>query len=254
MLCNQIIHCKMNVTGYIEILCMLFDKGCMWHKDMIKIISYVDIAFFYWQANILRRWSNILQRSYGNKGQCHGSRSHWFWWQHALLHVTFEQLQKEKTCNIKISVVSHCSILVTVQYVNTQMFAFFYQVATCTCWTAQWLGLCWCWLSGIDADLTCWLAADALVWKHKTQIWNWHKTQIWNWLRQLPHHTQVVRCLQTVHCRVPLLMHQRWQNRCRLSFHLMTMQKHTMLPTRFLSNCPMRTTLPFRCRQPRLYL
>ena len=66
----------MNVTGYIEILCMLFDKGCMWHKDMIKIISYVDIAFFYWQANIIRRWSNILQRSYGNKGQCHGSRSH----------------------------------------------------------------------------------------------------------------------------------------------------------------------------------
>ena len=27
---------------------------------MIKIIFYLDIAFFYSKANILRRWSNIL--------------------------------------------------------------------------------------------------------------------------------------------------------------------------------------------------
>ena len=42
---------------------------------MIKIIFYVDIAFFYTKANILLRWSNILQRSYREKGLCHGCRS-----------------------------------------------------------------------------------------------------------------------------------------------------------------------------------
>ena len=34
---------------------------------MIKIISYVVIAFCYRKANILRRWSNILRIFYGNK-------------------------------------------------------------------------------------------------------------------------------------------------------------------------------------------
>ena len=37
---------------------------------IIKIIFYVDIAFFYTKANILLRWSNILQRSYREKGLC----------------------------------------------------------------------------------------------------------------------------------------------------------------------------------------
>ena len=42
---------------------------------MIKIIIYVNIAFFYRKANILHRWSNILRQFYGNKGVCHGCRS-----------------------------------------------------------------------------------------------------------------------------------------------------------------------------------
>ena len=42
---------------------------------MIKIIIYVNIAFFYRKANILHRWSNILRQLYGNKGMCHGCRS-----------------------------------------------------------------------------------------------------------------------------------------------------------------------------------
>ena len=42
---------------------------------MIKIIFYVDIAFFYTKANILLRWSHILQRSYREKGLCLGCRS-----------------------------------------------------------------------------------------------------------------------------------------------------------------------------------
>ena len=47
------------------------------------------------------------------------------------------------SCYIKISVVYQCRILVAVQYVNTQLFAFFW-LTTCTCWTSQWPGHCWC--------------------------------------------------------------------------------------------------------------
>ena len=47
------------------------------------------------------------------------------------------------SCDIKISVVSQCRILMVVQYTNTQLFAFFFWLTTCTCWTAQWLGHCW---------------------------------------------------------------------------------------------------------------
>ena len=43
---------------------------------MIKIISYVVIAFCNRKANILHRWSNILHIFYGNKGLCHGCRSY----------------------------------------------------------------------------------------------------------------------------------------------------------------------------------
>ena len=43
---------------------------------MIKIIIYVDIAFFYRKTNILHRWSKILHEFYGNKGVCHCCRSH----------------------------------------------------------------------------------------------------------------------------------------------------------------------------------
>ena len=42
---------------------------------MIKIKSYVVIAFCYRKANILQRWSNILHIFYGNKGLCHGCRT-----------------------------------------------------------------------------------------------------------------------------------------------------------------------------------
>ena len=42
--------------------------------EMIKIIIYVDIAFFYRKANILHRWSKILHKFYWNKGVCHCCR------------------------------------------------------------------------------------------------------------------------------------------------------------------------------------
>ena len=43
--------------------------------QMIKIISYVVIAFSYRKANILHRCSNILRIFYGNNGLCHCCRS-----------------------------------------------------------------------------------------------------------------------------------------------------------------------------------
>ena len=42
---------------------------------MIKIIICVDIAFFYREANILHRWSNILRNFYGNKHAAVGRRT-----------------------------------------------------------------------------------------------------------------------------------------------------------------------------------
>ena len=48
---------------------------CLWIL-MIKIKSYVVIAFSYRKANKLRKWSEILHYCYGNKGLCHGCRSH----------------------------------------------------------------------------------------------------------------------------------------------------------------------------------
>ena len=46
------------------------------YGSMIKIKSYVVIAFCYRKANILRKWSKILHFCYWNKGLCHGCRSH----------------------------------------------------------------------------------------------------------------------------------------------------------------------------------
>ena len=54
----------------------LRDPPPQFGKGMIKIKSYVVIAFSYRKANKLRKWSEILHYCYGNKGLCHGCRSH----------------------------------------------------------------------------------------------------------------------------------------------------------------------------------
>ena len=59
------------------------------------------------------------------------------------------------SCDIKISVVSWCRILVAVQYMNTQLFVFFFQLKFAPA-GLQWLGHCWRWLT-----------ADSRVLKHK---------------------------------------------------------------------------------------
>ena len=132
-----------------------------WHSDacrccaMIKIISYVVIAFFYRKTNILGRWSNILCIFNRNKGLLREQQS--IGADYALLDLD-ENLHcimwPLSSCYIKISVVSQCRILVAVQYMNTQLFAFFLRLTTCTCWTALWLGHCWRWLT--QTELADW--------------------------------------------------------------------------------------------------
>ena len=120
---------------------------------MIKIISYVVIAFCYRKENILCRWSNILRIFYGNEGLCQGCRSYWFGWKLGLLHTAFEQLLCLNLCCVSVQV--HCRNLVAVQCINTQTFAFFLDwLTTCTYWTAQWLGHCWRWLT--QTELADW--------------------------------------------------------------------------------------------------
>ena len=59
-------------TAVAEWMPCLFDLANM----MIKIKSYIVIAFSYRKANKLRKWSEILHFCYGNKGLCHCCRSH----------------------------------------------------------------------------------------------------------------------------------------------------------------------------------
>ena len=85
------------------------------------------------------------------------------------------------SCYIKISAVSQCRILVPVQYMKTQLFAFLFLTAcTMTCWTAQWIGYCLHWLT--QTEIADWQQMHELA-SPETQ------TQSWNWLRELPHST-----------------------------------------------------------------
>ena len=53
------------------------------------------------------------------------------------------------SCDIKISIVSQCRILVAVQYL-THSCSRFFPTETCTCWTALWLGHYWRWLTQLN--------------------------------------------------------------------------------------------------------
>ena len=98
-----------------------------------------------------------------------------------------------------------------------------------------------CDLVTVDAD---WRRLNLLTDSRRT-------TQIWNWLRQLQHHTQVIHCLQTVHCWLPLMC-QRWEN----SWILISWWHHAqeMLATRFQETTQSEQHWHFQCRHLRLYL
>ena len=107
--------------------------------QMIKIISYVVIAFCYRKANILQRWSNILHIFSGNKGLCQYSVTA------ADLIDSDENLHcfllTLSSCNIKISVVSQCrstaGILWLFKISTHSLSRFFNRLTTCTYWTEQ---------------------------------------------------------------------------------------------------------------------
>ena len=82
------------------------------------------------------------------------------------------------------------------------------------------------------------------------------QTQIWNWRRQQPPRTQVVHCLQTVHCRSSHPVHRSdtaykqytagcpwcvWQNGCILSSSLMTTPCARSTNYEISRNCPMNS-------------
>ena len=205
---------------------------------MIKIISYVDIAFFYRKANILRWWSNILRIFNGNKGLCHCCRFNWFGWKLALLHTAFEPLWYQNLCCVLVEDSRGCPIYEHTA-VRVQIFFVDWQLAP--------VGL----LSDLVTVDTDWrrlnLLTDSRRRSPETQ------RQFWNWLRQLPYSTQVVNCLQTVHCWLHL-MGQRWQNSCILSNHLMTTPWARNAAYEISRNSPIRTASTLWCRHCRLYL
>ena len=103
----------------------------------------------------------------------------------------------------------------------------------------------WSLLTLTDVDWFCWLTADARVQKHKHKI---ETDSDW------PHSTQIVHCLQTIHCWLHLMC-ERWQNSCILSTRLMTAQSTRNASLEISRNRrPIRTALTFWCRQRRLYL
>ena len=116
---------------------------------MIKIISYVVVAFFYRKANIQHRWSNILHIFYGNKGLCHCCRSYWFEWKLELLHTASAVvILKSLLCLSAGPLQESCG------FSMYHFCIFFNWLTTCTYWTAQWLGHCWRGLT--QTELTDW--------------------------------------------------------------------------------------------------
>ena len=116
-------------------------------SNIIKIISYIVIAFSCGKANIVRTWSNILRIFYGNKGLCHC----------ADLIDSDENLhcftRPLSSCNIKISVVSQCRSTAGISWLfniwTHSCSPFFNWLTTCTCWGCT---LTWSLLKQPDTD------------------------------------------------------------------------------------------------------
>ena len=187
---------------------------------MIKIISYVVIAFFYRKANILHRWSNILRFFNGNKGLCQRLQISLIWMKTCIASrgLWAVAILKSLLC-LSAGPLQESYGFSIYQHTAFRVFLTDWQLAP----------------TGLRSDL---VTADA----------DWHRlnlltdstspetqTQIWNWLRQRPPRTPVVHYLQTVHCWLPL--RQRWQKSCILSnclSRLMTTPYvEEMLPKRF---------------------
>ena len=144
------------------------------------------------------------------------------------------------SCEIKISVVSQCRILVAVQYMNTQEFAF-----CCSTDNLHLLdcSVSWSLLTQTDADWTCWLIADARVTgrehKHKfeTDPDSSHTVH-----RYTANKRYTAGCCWCVN-----------HGRTATSSVAISWRDHEqeMLPT-ISRNCPIRTALTFQCRHQRL--
>ena len=147
------------------------------HDVMIKIILYVDIAYFYRKANILRSWWLLVWYSMEILRQQIPVSQLQIWmetciascglWAVAVLNICCVAVQDSRGC----SVYEHAAVR-------------FFWTDNLHLLDCLWLGQYW-------RRLTQTETAEARVRKKKL---------IWNWLRQQPHSTQVVHCLQIVRC------------------------------------------------------
>ena len=138
----------------------------------------------------------------------------------------------------------HCRILVAVEYMNTQLFAFFL-----TDWQLASAGL-HSDLVTVDAD---WHRLNLLTDSRRTSPET--QTQIWNWLRQRPPRTFVVHCLQTVHCCACPASTMAEQLHPQQQSHDYTIcGRYATYKIQVSRNSPIRTALTFQCRLRRLYL
>ena len=129
---------------------MLWEVHIYIYIYMITTIIYVDIAFFYRKANILHRWSNILRVS--------------------LLQISVIQME---TCIAShglsaVAILKLCCVSVqdsrgwsVYEHTAVRVFLLTDNLHLLDC------SVTWSPLTRTDADWTCWLAANARVWKHK---------------------------------------------------------------------------------------
>ena len=89
---------------------------------------------------------------------CHCCRSQWFRWKFALLQAVFEQLLYWNLCCVSVQDSCGCSV-----YQHTAVLFFLpmdnLHLLDCS--------VTWSLLTQTDADWTCWVAANAWIWKHK---------------------------------------------------------------------------------------
>ena len=160
---------------------MLWEVHIYIYIYMITTIIYVDIAFFYRKANILHRWSNILRVS--------------------LLQISVIQME---TCIAShglsaVAILKLCCVSVqdsrgwsVYEHTAVRVFLLTDNLHLLDC------SVTWSPLTRTDADWTCWLAANARVWKHKhrfsvlmlqhtdcngrhPQVLHCRRQQAWHW-------------------------------------------------------------------------
>ena len=202
---------------------------------MITTISCVVTAFFYRKANIIRKCSNILQRSYGGRRPVLCLQISLIWMETCIA-----------SCGLWAVEILKYLRLLRLSAEFSWLFAFFFD------WQLAPAGLLSD-LFNIDAN---WRRLDLLTDSRRTSQET--KTQIWNWIRHLPHHKNGgVNRVYTAYKGYTAGCSWCVNNgRTAASSAAISSRHHPqeMLPTRFSKNCPIKKASTFRYRHRRLVL